>query len=200
MAYPKGVLDGKLVKVVVNSIYGDHSQPLPERMAWFCPEAAADLHLLLIDLHAAGGELYLSDGFRSEEMQAKAHFDYLTGTSQLKKRQEFVAKYPQYLTDYVASNGGKGKVAFSPPPGGSWHESGRAMDIDTDPKWLKVSLDKFRAIAKAHGWTKIDSESWHFEYRGPFQKKYEEFLKIYDSGSAYKLAAKAAVGDLYGRA
>ena len=54
------------------------------------------------ELQAQGGKLELSDLFRSYDMQLQAHLDYTSGK----------------------------KKAFSPPPGSSMHESGRAFDVD----------------------------------------------------------------------
>jgi D-alanyl-D-alanine dipeptidase len=200
VAYPKNVLPGKLAKVSILSIYGNHDVLLPERMAYLVPGAVTALLALKDDVAISGGGLYLSDGFRSEEMQAQAHFDYLTGTKQITKRNEFVTKYP-YLSAYTANNDGRGKTAFSPPPGGSWHEAGRAIDIEVDTKWMKISLDKFRALATARGWNRISSESWHFEFRGEFQDIYTQACTdLGDHDAAYKKAARAAVDSIYGRA
>ena len=63
------------------------------------------------------------------------------------------------------------KKAFSPPPGGSLHEGGRAIDLDLGA--MKISLAAFWIIAAKNGLTPIIatptkgvSESWHFECRG----------------------------------
>src|SRR5437867_3884369 len=63
------------------------------------------------------------------------------------------------------------KKAYSPPPGGSMHEAGRAMDIDLAS--IGVSLSQFWETAKARGFSPIidapipsRSESWHFDCRG----------------------------------
>jgi len=62
-------------------------------------------------------------------------------------------------------------VAYSPPPGGSMHEAGRAMDIDLTS--IGVPLGKFWEIAEARGFSPIidspnpsRSEAWHFDCRG----------------------------------
>jgi LAS superfamily LD-carboxypeptidase LdcB len=90
-----------------------------------------------------GHNLRLSDLFRSYEMQRQAHLDFVE----------------------------KRKKAFSPPPGGSMHEAGRAMDIDLSS--MGVPLKQFWEIANAHGFFPIidapiasRSESWHFDCRG----------------------------------
>jgi hypothetical protein len=137
-----------LVAVKVASIY--KSAPLPQRMARATPDTAAALDKVVRDLRAIGHDLRLSDMFRSYEMQWQAHQDYATG----KKR------------------------AYSPPPGGSMHEGGRAMDIDLSS--MGVPLRRFWEIAKAHGFFPIidkpepsRSEAWHFDCRGSHAAIYE---------------------------
>src|SRR5450759_4222526 len=137
-----------LVAVKVASIY--QSAPLPERMARATPDMAAALEHVVRDLQALGHDLRLSDMFRSYEMQWQAHQDYAT----------------------------RKKKAYSPPPGGSMHEGGRAMDIDLSS--MGVPLSRFWEIAKAHGFLPIidkpessRSEAWHFDCRGSHAAVYE---------------------------
>ena len=137
-----------LVSVKVASIY--QSAPLPERMARATPDMAAALDHVVRDLRALGHDLRLSDMFRSYEMQWQAHQDYAT----------------------------RKKKAYSPPPGGSMHEGGRAMDIDLSS--MGVPLSRFWEIAKAHGFLPIidtpessRSEAWHFDCRGSHAAVYE---------------------------
>lgn len=138
-----------LVKPVVLSIYevDKHRVPLPERMARCTPDMKAALYGLRQDLQERGGNLVLSDLFRSYDMQFQAHLDYVTHK----------------------------KKAFSPAPGGSMHEAGRAFDIDLASTNGK-DLGEFWKIAKTHGLEPIvdqpdptASECWHFECRGSHQ-------------------------------
>jgi hypothetical protein len=76
--------------------------------------------------------------------------------------------------DYVSRK----KKAFSPAPGGSMHEGGRAIDIDLAS--IGVPLSRFWEIARAHGFLPIidkpessRSEAWHFDFRGSHQAVYD---------------------------
>jgi len=137
-----------LVAVKVASIY-KHA-PLPERMARATPDMAAGLDKVVGDLRTLGHDLRLSDMFRSYEMQWQAHQDYVS----------------------------RKKKAFSPAPGGSMHEGGRAIDIDLSS--IGVPLSRFWEIAKARGFMPIidkpessRSEAWHFDFRGSHQTVYD---------------------------
>jgi hypothetical protein len=147
-----------LVPVKVASIY--QSAPLPERMARATPDMAAALDRVVRDLRALGHDLRLSDMFRSYEMQWQAHQDYAT----------------------------RKKKAYSPPPGGSMHEGGRAMDIDLSS--MGVPLGRFWEIAKAHGFLPIidkpessRSEAWHFDCRGSHAAIYD-YVRSGKAGAA----------------
>jgi hypothetical protein len=131
-----------LVDITVASIYNNNG-PLPKRLARCTPDTKAAINAVAADLAGLGHHLRLSDLFRSHDMQKAAHDDFVQGR----------------------------KKAFSPPPGGSMHEAGRAMDIDLSS--IGVSLAKFWEIAKARGFEPIidkpeagRSESWHFDCRG----------------------------------
>ena len=76
--------------------------PLPHRLAQCTPDTKAAIEAVARDLAGLGFGIRLSDLFRSHDMQAQSHADFVEGR----------------------------KKAFSPPPGGSLHEAGRAMDID----------------------------------------------------------------------
>jgi hypothetical protein len=102
------------------------------------------------ELRTLGHDLRLSDMFRSYEMQWQAHQDYVS----------------------------RKKKAFSPAPGGSMHEGGRAIDIDLAS--IGVPLSRFWEIARAHGFLPIidkpessRSEAWHFDFRGSHQAVYD---------------------------
>ena len=137
-----------LVPITVSSIYNNAA--LPARMAKCTPDTAAALEGVVEDLRARGHELRLSDLFRSYEMQRQANLDYVE----------------------------KRKKAYSPPPGGSMHEAGRAMDIDLSS--MGVTLKEFWDISKARGFFPIidapitsRSESWHFDCRGSHDAVYQ---------------------------
>ena len=142
--------DAPLIPIVFPSIYKvgtpPTNVPLPKALALCTPDTKAALVGLAADVAAAGGLLRLSDLFRSHDMQFQAHLDFTSGK----------------------------KKAFSPPPGGSMHEAGRAFDLDLDA--LGMKLADFWALAKARGVVPIVgqpdttlSESWHFECRGSFE-------------------------------
>jgi len=114
---------------------------LPERLAYLESTAASGLLKLRKALSDIGANLYLSDAYRSRADQEKAYQDYITGK----------------------------KKAFSPPPGASFHEAGRAIDISLSD--LGISLKKFWEIAKPIGWKPVIkepnprlSEAWHLEF------------------------------------
>jgi len=127
--------------------------------------AIEGFHSMRDEVIALGGQLYLSDCFRTYDMQYQAHLDYTTGK----------------------------KKAFSPPPGRSFHEAGRAIDIDVEN--LGISLSRFWDIASKHGWVPIIakpstsySECWHFDFR--------EFWEIILQKYGYSKAANLAIMDI----
>lgn len=114
------------------------------------PDTAASIRAVAADLRSLGFQLRISDLFRSYEMQKQAHLDYLTGR----------------------------KKAYSPPPGGSMHECGRAVDIDLGS--IGVPLKQFWDIVHAHGLLPLidvpdsrRSEAWHFDCRGSHGRVYD---------------------------
>lgn len=132
--------DTKLVNVVYVEVPGIYpkGKVLPKRMARLIRPAAEALDRTMIEITAAGGHLFISDMFRSTEDQARAYQDWKTG----KKR------------------------AYSPPPGGSMHEAGRAIDIDVSD--TGIGLAKTKKILLDHGWigiAKTGSECWHHDFR-----------------------------------
>jgi hypothetical protein len=146
-----------LVPITIPSIYPtdvpkQQRKNLPARFAQCTPDTKRALGQITRQLTHMGGELYLSDMFRSYEMQWQANNDYETG----KKR------------------------AYSPPPGGSMHEAGRAFDLSLGD--LNVTLRAFWDIAIPLGVSPIIdradsrlSEAWHFDCRGSHQKVYEYY-------------------------
>lgn len=167
-----------LVKPLVMSIYSVNGVPvpMPERMARATPDLKRALYGIRADLKAKGGKLALSDLFRSYDMQLQAHLDFVS----------------------------KKKKAFSPPPGGSMHESGRAFDVDLGQ--VKVNLAGFWEIAARWGVVPIipepnpkTSECWHFECRGSHQLVYDYYKAGKGSnftkpGEAMAASAIVAVG------
>ena len=143
-----------LEKIEILSIYKLRGQRvfLPGRMAKCTPDTLAAVTAIAEDVREAGGNLYLSDLFRSYDMQFQAHLDYSTGK----------------------------KNAFSPPPGGSLHEAGRAFDLSLGD--LNMELADFWEIAIARGASPIidvpdtrKSEAWHFDCRGSHSRVYEYY-------------------------
>lgn len=139
-----------LTPLVPIAVSSIYRGPLPKRMALCTPDTKTAIEGLLADLRGMGFALRLSDLFRSYDMQKQANEDFVTGRKQ----------------------------AFSPPPGGSLHESGRAMDIDLSS--MGVPLARFWEIAGARGFDPVIdrpdtrlSESWHFECRGSHKIVYE---------------------------
>jgi hypothetical protein len=163
-----------LVPVIIPSVYKVEGLRvhLPRRMARCPPDMKASIRALGGAVSAKGGSLYLSDLFRSHEMQLQAYLDYASGK----------------------------KSAFSPPPGGSLHEAGRALDLDL--KAVKMPLAALWELTAAAGLTPIipradgkASEAWHFECRGSHQLVYEH----YEAGrgrnfsAPYKAMAASAI-------
>ena len=158
-----------IISVYKNSL-GD-LLPLPARMAQCTPDTYTAIMNIAKDLAKKGGKLILSDLFRSYDMQMQSHLDFVSG----KKR------------------------AFSPPPGGSFHEAGRAFDLDLDA--MKIPLSDLWIIAAKYAVTPIIkqpkpnvSEAWHFDCRGSHQIVYE----YYESGKgnnfkSYTAAAGSAI-------
>src|SRR5581483_9097577 len=159
-----------LVSISVASIY-NHSS-LPSRMAKCTPDTARAIQAVVDDLHGLGYDLRLSDLFRSYDVQRHANLDYVEGR----------------------------KKAYSPPPGGSMHEAGRAMDVDLSS--MGVPLSQFWDIAKAHGFFPIidkpittRSESWHFDCRGSHAAVYF-YVQQGNAGASiapYKQMAQSAI-------
>lgn len=197
--YPEGILPGALVPVRARSIYAEHCAPIPARMGWMAPDAAAAFDALEEETAQGPTGLFISDMFRAPLDQARAHADYLAGRRRFADLKAFVASYPQ-LAPYTP----KPKTAFSPPPGGSFHEAGRAFDCDMDPKWLGMDQQRFADIAHSLGWRdvvggrfgdprRVDvSEEWHWQFLGPFAQAFDSI--------ACTLGARAANREIVGRA
>lgn len=165
----------ELVPVEILSIYKSKGERvmMPKRMAWATPDFRDAIYAIrdkVAEMSGGKAQLVLSDLKRSYEMQYQAHMDYKTGK----------------------------KKAFSPAPGGSFHEAGRAMDVSlADLKGLPGDnwLQTFWDICAEHGVMPIiskpissKSEAWHFDCMGEFRAVYEK--------EGYKEAAKAAILDI----
>jgi len=163
-----------LVPIDIISIYKNRMGdllPLPSRMAQCTPDAHVAIFNIASDLARKGGRLILSDLFRSHDMQAQSHQDFIAGR----------------------------KKAFSPPPGGSFHEAGRAFDMDLST--IKISLADFWTIAAKHGVMPIISkpkanvsEAWHFDCRGSHQIVYDYYLN--KKGTNFKPYTAAATSGI----
>ena len=174
-----------LVRIVVPSIYVSHgvAVPLPARMAQCTADTKFAVGEVAAALKAKGGALVLSDLFRSYDMQLGSHMDYVSGK----------------------------KSAFSPPPGGSLHEAGRALDLDLGA--LAMPLAKFWKLANKFGLTPIidapdagAKEAWHFECRGSHTIVYDyykagkgdNFSKPYQAMAASALVAVGVKAEKFG--
>jgi hypothetical protein len=134
--------------------------------------ATPDFSRSLDQLKAKLPSLRWSDLFRSYAMQKQSNQDYVTGK----------------------------KTAFSPPPGGSFHEAGRAMDIDLST--MEMSLADFWNVLKPLNLVPIVStpdtklsESWHFDCRGSHQAVYDYVAsgKVQKTYAPYTQAARSAI-------
>jgi hypothetical protein len=163
-----------LIKISIPSIYFDRfGKPtaLPARMAQCTPDTYNAILAIADALERKGGQLILSDLFRSYDMQTRSHLDYLN----------------------------KKKKAFSPPPGDSFHEAGRSFDLDLDT--LHIPLNEFWKIAAAHGVTPIIkqpkshlAEAWHFDCMGSHGIVYNYYAnKKGNNLKPYAAAAASAI-------
>lgn len=149
---------------------------LPERMARCTPDMKRAVLNVREELRLRGIDLFLSDMFRSREMQQKAHID------------------------------NKKKGIFSPPAGSSMHEAGRAFDLDLSAllKDRLLTLEQFWEIARPNGLFPIigipdpkKSEAWHFDCRGSHGKVRDYYrdgkggnkMKPYEAMSASAILA-----------
>ncbi|MFN8288441.1 MAG: hypothetical protein U0V74_16910 [Chitinophagales bacterium] len=156
--------------------------PLPARMAKCTPDTYNAIFKIAADVKKKGGRLVLSDLFRSYDMQVQSHQDYISGK----------------------------KSAFSPAPGGSFHEAGRAFDMDLSA--MKMPLADFWTIAAKYGvYPIIDkpktstSEAWHFDCRGSHQIVYQYYadgkgknFKPYTAAAASGILAIGVHVDAFG--
>lgn len=144
--------------VEILSIYFDNHHnrlKLPNRMAQCTPDTKRAVLRVKDELSSRGIDLFLSDMFRSYDMQLQAHIE----------------------------NARKG--IHSPLPGGSMHEAGRAIDLDLSAllKDGVLKLGDFWEIATANGLFPIisapdatKSEAWHFDCRGSHGKVRQYYI------------------------
>jgi hypothetical protein len=175
-----------LLRIDILSVYPEEKTPkvmLPERMAHCTPDTLKALEGIRDDLRAAGGDLVLSDLFRSYDMQLQSHLDFVNHK----------------------------KKAFSPPPGGSMHEAGRACDLALES--LNMKLSDFWKVAEKHGMRPIIgtpdsklSEAWHFDCRGSHDLVYSYYksgkgtnMKPYEAMSASGILAIGVKVDRFGK-
>jgi D-alanyl-D-alanine carboxypeptidase len=145
--------------IEILSIYFDKHENrlnLPSRMAQCTPDTKKAVLKIRDELRLKGIDLFLSDMFRSHDMQLQAHIEN--------------AK----------------KHVFSPLPGGSMHEAGRAFDLDLSAllKNHVLSLADFWEIAAANGLFPIVAnpnpglkEAWHFDCRGSHGRVRQYYLE-----------------------
>ena len=97
------------------------------------------------------------------------------------------------------------KNTYSPPPGMSMHELGRAVDIDMRSEIIRIPEKTMRSLLASSGWVPIVAEnqpgSWHFEFRGPKLKSvmdtsgYKEMVT--EAARVSKYQAKKLIGIKY---
>jgi D-alanyl-D-alanine dipeptidase len=153
--------------------------------------AATNLMLMNMAVSVEGGDLRISDCYRSFDVQQQAHNFYLNWRA---------AGYPPRGTPEFDPK--TMKDAYVAEPGHSFHNAGRAIDFDVArialPNTPKdKQLDRFWDIATGFGFSPIidkpnehQKEAWHFDYLGPWK-----YLK---DNYGYSMAAMAAVLDVEG--
>ena len=163
-----------LIPINIISIYKNRLGdllPLPERMAKCTPDTFNAIFQIAHELAEKGGRLILSDLFRSYDMQSQSHKDFIAGR----------------------------KKDFSPAPGGSFHEAGRAFDLDLNS--IKIPLSDFWEIAEKYGVSPVikeplknNSEAWHFDCRGSHQIVYQYYAdRKGNNFKPYKAAAASGI-------
>jgi hypothetical protein len=158
------------------------------------PDAAAALLALHEAVAAAGGDLRITDLYRSVATQAAAR-----------------ARYDAWVAAGRPAPGSAGwnsatmKKDFVAFPGRSWHNAGRAIDIHLAALRFPgvpadKQLDTLWDIARKIGWTPIIkapeenvSEAWHFDYFG-FWSRVK--AKIGYEGAAIAAAQDIANGEV----
>jgi hypothetical protein len=134
------------------------------------PLAAQALLKLVEQVRLAGGELRITDAYRSVETQAKARARY---------DRWHQAGWP--APGSVGWDAASMKADFVALPGRSFHNAGRAIDVHVRALSFpgvdaNKQLDELWKIAIPLGWTPIirtpneaESESWHFDFLGDWK-------------------------------
>lgn len=170
MSYYPGWI--QLNAYTIKSIYGGGLN-MPARLALATPDTVAGLSSLSDAVAAAGGELILSDGYRSYDVQMAAYKEYIASLQ----------------TDHPKPKRSK--------PGASMHSAGRAIDFSLNDALKSMTLAQMWALMGPLGWFPIINtpdthinESWHIEFRGPFQQLYTKY--------GYTRMVRAAVASIRG--
>jgi len=160
----------------------------------------ADVRDALVALNEAvslnSGDFRVTDCRRDVSQQAAARQKYETWLA---------AGKPAKGSSYYKKS--SMKADFVSKPGFSWHNAGRAIDVDLGNLLFQdvpadLQLDKLWVLAKKLGWRPVikaaderASEAWHFDFMG-------EWAPVYDR-LGYKDAAMCACLDIgvaaYGR-
>lgn len=124
--------------------------PFPQERAWLQKEAMDALMRANIVIQDAGGRLIITDMWRSSQEQLISWNNWLMGR----------------------------KTSYSPPPGASMHEIGRAVDIDLRDSATKIPPEQVIAALRASGWRCIalgdQPGHWHWEFRTKFLQNLKE--------------------------
>jgi D-alanyl-D-alanine dipeptidase len=169
------------VELEIMSIYRNSSGVrvnLPKRLALPTPDTHDAILAIRTEVQARGGDLVLSDLFRSHDMQLQAALDFETGK----------------------------KPGFSPRPVGSMHEAGRAFDLSfADLKLKKIPLPDFWVIAAQFGMFPIlkrpdksdpdfNTEAHHFDCPGSHKIVFDYYATKKATGFIpYKAMAMSGV-------
>lgn len=170
------------------------------REGWLTPDAAAALLQLHHAMSERGGDLRITSAFRTIAVQQEARAKFVAWVN---------AGSPPPGSERF--NAKTMKPVFVAPPGNSFHNAGRSIDIDVASlRFPDVDKDKqldvFWELAKAIGWRPAlrqpdegAPESWHFDFMGPWLPVYERLLKlkVVSAGNkAYSMTAHAACTDI----
>ena len=124
---------------------------LPARMALCAPDFRSAIADIKNEVEMRGGELLLSDLFRTHDMQHQAHLEYL-----------------------------KGRKAYCSPAGSGLHEAGRSMDIDVNAIKMSLKdfweiAEKYGVTPIISKPSKGLSECWHFDKAGSHRIVYDYY-------------------------
>lgn len=158
----------------------DISRVMGGLMGLICREAYDPVLALNFEVNKLGGTLLLTDMFRTWDHQVQAHHDFVTGK----------------------------KKAYSPPPGRSFHQAGRSIDVDIKvlnetlrpDDAAKSGFDLYWEIANDLGFTGVvqnrlrpvpeATEAWHWDFLGVFGRLRQDV--------SYRTAAMVAIMDATG--